>query len=406
MSYRTTPIVLCLGGVFFSGLGGCRSNPEVKEETKKECKFILPQSKENIQDYVEYTGRTAAKESVDVKARVTGFLKQVFFKEGAEVKKDQELFLIDPEPYNAQFEQAQAQVGLYTAQVELTTRTYEQKVATKKKNPDAITDLDLRTSEAQMKEAKAALKAAKASLKIYELNKKFTTVTSPIAGVVGRKNQTPGNVILQDQTLLTTVVSLDPIYVYFDMDAATFARLPQAKTGKTPQTPGTSSSIALEPPVDPAAPAGNQTSLVEGTLDFFNNQFNPATDTLLVRGEFPNSPTTAQRPRLRPGMFVRVKLSIGQPYKALLVPDHAILRKMGKKYVYVADANNRVKEIPVVIGQLQEKGLRVIKGGQLTARDRVIVTRLLEIQPNQEIQPIPRLPDEGAGPEKGDKGTK
>src|SRR6202043_1008484 len=126
-----------------------------------------------------------------------------------------------------------------------------------------------------------------------------------------------------------------------------------------------------------------------GKIDFFNNQFNPATDTLLVRGVFPNPTKKKGVMGLRPGMFVRVKLSIGQPYRALLVPDRAILSKMGKKYVYVAGADNRVKEIPVVIGQPQENGLRVIRGGQLSDKDRVIVTRLLDIQPNQEIRPIP-----------------
>jgi multidrug efflux system membrane fusion protein len=355
---------------------------------------------------VEYTGRTAAKESVDVKARVTGVLKEVLFKEGAMVDRDQKLFLIDPQPYVAQLEQAQAQVGLYEAQVELTTRTYEQKKATKQKNPDAITDLDLRTSEAQMKEAKAALKAAKSSLKIYQLNVDYTTVKSPIKGVAGRKNQTPGNVILQDQTLLTTVVSLDPIYVYFDMDAPTFARFHQAKPGQTPQSPDALGSIVLDLPANPTSSSTDQTSQVSGTLDFFNNQFNPATDTVLVRGVFKNPTKNGRSPQLRPGMFARVNLSIGQPYGALVVPDYAILSKMGKRYVYVVSDNNRVKEIPVVIGQYQDKGLRVIKGGQLTAKDRVIITRLLEIQPNEEIRPIPRLPEEGAAPGKDDKAAR
>jgi multidrug efflux pump subunit AcrA (membrane-fusion protein) len=97
-------------------------------------------------------------------------------------------------------------------------------------------------------------------------------------------------------------------------------------------------------------------------------------------------------------MFVRVKLLIGPVYSALVVPDFAILSKMGKKYVYVADASDRVKEVPVVIGQLQENGLRVIKGGQLTDKDRVIITRLLDIQPKQEIRPIPRAAEEAAPP--------
>jgi membrane fusion protein, multidrug efflux system len=399
MNSQTTAVLLCLSVVCCGGPIGCRPVSEAKSDNKPECSFLYPQSKDTVQDFVEYTGRTAAVAVVDVKARVTGFLKEVRFKEGTRVKKGQELFLIDPEPYIAQYDQAKAQVDLYKAQVELTTRTYEQAQMTKKKNPETFSDLQLRTYAAQMDEAVAGMKAAEATLKIYRINKNYTSVTSPIDGLVGRKNQTPGNVILQDQTLLTTVVSLDQLYVYFDMDAPTYTKFDESTPGKKAQAHGVLGSLFLELPGNPSSPSGDLTSQIEGSIDFFNNQFNPATDTLLVRGVFTNPKKPDGIPRLRPGMFVRVKLPIGQPYKALLVPDRAILSKMGKKYVYVADADNRVKEIPVVIGQPQENGLRVIKGGELTGKDRVIVTRLLDIQPKQEIRPValsPSVPDAAA----------
>jgi membrane fusion protein, multidrug efflux system len=385
MTNRLIARILVLGVLFAVGPIGCGAKPvAAKEDKLTECSFVLPEMKENIQDYVEYTGRTAAKDSVDIKARVTGFLldKQLF-NEGQAVTKGQELFLIDPAPYVAQLEQAQAQLGLYQAQLDLNTKTFLQKQQTRAKNPDTITELDLRTTEAQMKESQAAFEAAKASLKVYELNKKYTTVTSPIDGVVGRRNQTPGNIISQDQTLLTTVVSLSKLFVYFDMDAPTYAQF-----HPDDQKPAAKTPLSLEPPVS----ASTTATLIAGEVDFFNNQFNPATDTLLVRGVFENPTKKEGGSRLRPGMFVRVKVSIGEPYKALVIPDRAILSKMGKKYAYLADENNRVKEIPVVIGQLQEQGLRVIKPGQLKATDRVIVTRLLDIQPNQEIQPVPLQP--------------
>ncbi|OAI49019.1 hypothetical protein AYO44_01050 [Planctomycetaceae bacterium SCGC AG-212-F19] len=388
MTFRVIAHALCLGLVFAVGPFGCGAKVETKDDKKTECSFVLPQSKENLQDYVEYTGRTAAVGSVDIKARVTGFLLDThLFKEGAVVEKGQKLFQIDPKPYDAQLKQAEAQVGLYQAQVELTTATYEQATDLAQKNPKTFSTLQLRTYKAQMVEAQAGLDAAKASMEIYRINKEYTTVTSPIDGVVGRRNQTPGNVIIQDQTLLTTVVSLDKMYVYFDMDAPTYAKFHQGKQETTAKAP-----ISLEPPAGSSSSPGAQTSLVSGDIDFFNNQFNPATDTILVRGVFENAAKKEGGSRLRPGMFVRVKVSIGDPYQALVVPDQAILSKMGKKYVYVADAGNRVKEIPVVIGQLQEQGLRVIKPGQLTATDRVIVTRLLDIQPKQEIQPVPQQP--------------
>jgi multidrug efflux system membrane fusion protein len=418
MTTRVTTPILCLGLVLAVGPIGCRQKPEAKEDKKTECSFVLPQSKENIQEFVEYTGRTAAVASVDIKARVTGFLlgtelpvsgtsavgligspsahgpilpasalvakETPLFNEGDIVHKGQKLFLIDPRPYDAQLKQAEAQVGLYNAQVDLTTATYEQAAAVAKENPKTFSALQLRTYKAQMVEAQAGLDAAKSSLDIFRINKAYTTVTSPIDGVVGRRNQTPGNVIIQDQTLLTTVVSLDRMFVYFDMDAPTYAQFNQGKQDKGAKTP-----ISLELPASSAAAANAPPSPVTGDIDFFNNQFNPATDTILVRGVFENPTKKEGGARMRPGMFVRVKVSIGDPYTALVVPDRAIISKMGKKYVYVADEDNRVKEIPVVIGQLQEQGLRVIKPGELTAKDRVIVTRLLDIQPKQEIVPVP-----------------
>jgi multidrug efflux system membrane fusion protein len=430
MYYRTTAAILCLGVASLGGPAGCGPAPKAKEDEPPECAVRHPEPREGVQDTVEYTGRTAAVKSVDVKARVTGFLKKRLPKEleGQEVRKGQELFLIDPEPYVAQLDQAEAQVGLYKAQVELTKATYKQAQDLKKKTPAALSDLQLRTYKAQWDEAEAGLKAAQSSLKIYRLNKDYTTVRSPIDGVVGRNNQSEGNVILQDQTLLTTVVALDPINVYFDMDAPTYAKYHQTKPGGTPNGKGEGSqagkpdlrrseggtprspngrgAVWLElqgTPTSPPAEAGDGTTEVPGKLDFFNNQFNPATDTILVRAVFPNGKRD-NLPRLKPGMFVRVKLSIGEPYPALLVPDRAIISKMGKKYVYVVDAGDRVKQIPVVIGRPEDPGLRVLplpknKGG-LTAKDRVIVTRLLEVQPGQQIRPVlARPPAPGQPPD-------
>jgi multidrug efflux system membrane fusion protein len=389
MNDRAIAVLVLTALMFAVGLSGCGSKPETRKEEKIQCRVVHPQKRKNIQDFVEYTGRTAAINSVDIKARVTGFLKNIYFKEGTPVTGGKELFLIDPEPYIAQYEQADAQVGIYDAQVKLTTSTYEDATKLAKENPKTFSALQLRTFKANMEVAKAQLKAAKESLKIYKINKDFTTVKSPIDGVVGRINQTLGNVIIQDQTLLTTVVSLERMYVYFDMDAPTFSRFQQPGPGQAAPAPKKKGAISLELPSEQTAVTGAKPTELAGDIDFFNNQFNPATDTILVRGNFPNPAKKNAPPLLRPGMFVRVKLSIGQPYEALLVPDRAIQSKMGKKYVYVADAANRVKEIPVVIGQLQEQGLRVIKSGPLTEKDRVIETRLLEIQPKQEIQPIP-----------------
>jgi multidrug efflux system membrane fusion protein len=400
MNDRTTAVFLCLAAALCGGVTGCGSTPEAKEDKKPECMFVYAQVKDDVQDYVEYTGRTSSRSSVDIKARVTGFLKAVYFKGGTWVEKGQKLYLIDPEPYLAQLEQARAQVKVYEAQVELTSATYEKGKLAVKGNPNTLSDLQVRTFKAQMDEAKATLKAAQAGLKIYELNVKYTTVEAPMDGVVGRNNVSAENVILQDQTLLTTLVSLDPIWVYFDMDAPTYTRFQKAAPGKAAQEAIVGAPVSLELPGAPASLVGSQPARVAGKIDFVNNQFNPATDTVLGRGVFANPKSADRSVQLRPGMFVRLKLSIGQPYKALLLPDRAILSKMGKKYVYTVGPDNRVKEIPVDIGQVQDKGMRVIRGGQLTDEDRVVVTRLLDIQPKQEIRaiPLPPPPGEAAPP--------
>jgi multidrug efflux pump subunit AcrA (membrane-fusion protein) len=200
-------------------------------------------------------------------------------------------------------------------------------------------------------------------------------------------------VIIQDQTLLTTVVSLGRMFVYFDMDAPTYA---QFNLGK--QQGNSKPAIDLELPTIPGITGEEEPRKIKGEVDFFNNQFNPATDTILVRGVFDNpGKTKAGLSRLRPGMFVRVTLWIGDTYTALLVPDKAILSKMGKKYVYVVGNDNVVKEVPVILGQLQGQVYRVIKReidpktkqikpGQLMPEDKVIVTRLLDIQPKQPVE--------------------
>jgi RND family efflux transporter MFP subunit len=405
MTYRTTAVFLALGVALSGGLLGCGPRRGGNGAKPLDCKFVSPQWRDNIKDYAEYTGRTAAVAWSDVKPRVSGMLTKVVFeeKQGTRVKEGDLLFQIDDAPYQAQLKQAEAQTALAKAQMKLTEATYNQADALSKssKTKNLFSKLQLDTLKAQMDEARAAWDAARAAEKIPRLNVGYTKVTSPISGVVGRANLTKGNVVIQDQTLLTTVVNLDEIDVYFDMDAPTFGKF-HKKGAEGPESakpsPGLAGSISLERPTDPATQGDQEPPRIEGKINFFNNQFNPATDTVLVRGRFDNKPRAENATRLRPGMFVRVRLLIGEPYGALLVPDFAIVSKMGRKYVYVAGPDDKVKEVPVVIGQLLDKTWRVIKPqidprthkpqpDQLTARDRVIVDRLLELQPGQPVRP-------------------
>jgi RND family efflux transporter MFP subunit len=358
-------------------MNGCRARPQPQDSSKLPAFAVSQPVKRSVTDYVEYTGRTAAVKAEEIKARVTGYLKDVGFKEGDEVKKDEVLFKIDQRPYKAQYDQAEAQVGLYQSQLKLAKANYARDLELSKKTKGAgVSKQQLDADLAQQEQAEAAVKAAQASLEVYRLNLEYTVVKSPIDGQAGRFNQPIGNLVMQDSTLLTTVQSVDPMYVYFDMDTPSYRKF-QAQMQREADT---QIAVALALQGDEGYPR-------PGTVDFFNNLVNPATDTLLVRGKFPN-PTKATGRDLKPGMFVRVQMPISQPHDALLVIDQAITSIQGRKTLYIVDDTDTVQELPVTIGQLQSDGLRVVKGDGLDMNTRVVVSKLLQVRPKTRIQPV------------------
>ena len=258
------------------------------------------------------------------------------------------------------------------------------------KTPGAISQQDLDAYKAQEEEANAALKAAKASLEVYDLNLAFTQVTSPIDGQVSRYYLTLGNLVNQDQTLLTTVVSLDPMYAYFDMDETTLLRI------KRRINEGSIKLFAKnEVPVFMGL-QGEDGYPHQGTINFVNNQVNPATGSILVRGVFPNPKSSEGIRLLSPGMFVRIRLPIGKAHPALLVIDRAVVSDQGLKNVYVMDAENKVQYRRVTVGMLQDDGLRVILDG-LKPEDWVVVGGLQQIRPRMVIKPE-QIPMPSLGP--------
>lgn len=359
---------------------------------------------QTVTDYGDFTGRANAVESVDIRARVSGFLVQMPFKEGAEVGKGDLLFEVDPRPYKAQLDQAQGQVNLYKAQLELAKANYARDLEVAK-TPGAVSGQQLDQDKAAIDEADAAVKAFQASMEVYNLNLSFTKVTSPIDGQVSRYFLTLGNLVSQDQTLLTTVVSLEPIYVYFDVDEGTLLRARRAinegriqryEQGKIPVYIGLQGETGFPH---------------QGFVNFINNQVNPNTGSISVRGEFPNPKPTKGVRLLSPGMFVRVRLPIGQPYPALLVIDRAIGSDQGKKYVYLVDSQCKIQQRFVSTGALQEDGRRVISEG-LKPDDWVVVGALQQVRPKTEVKtqeiPMPTLgpTEEAESPAAGGAGRK
>ncbi len=397
-------------GLLLAGfLAGCgHKQPQVAPSQPPVIPVSRPVERQ-VTDYVDFTGRTDAVQSVDVRPRVTGYLTQTPFKEGAEVKKGELLFEIDPRPYQAQLDQALAQVDLNKASLRLARATLARDEAVARAVPGGVSPQQLDQDQAMVDEAIARVKAYQASTEVYRLNLSFCQVTSPIDGKVSRYYLTVGNLVNQDQTLLTTVVSLDPTYAYFDMDEPTLLRIREAiNEGK------------IKLPEDGVIPVlmglqGETGYPHLGRINFANNQVNPTTGSLTLRGVFPNPKPrevadvasgvgqvarpsltgllgwAADRIAVSPGtrllsagMFVRIRLPIGTPHPALLVIDRAIGSDQGLKYVCVLGADNTVQYRRVTTGALQPDGLRVISSG-LTPDDWVVVGGLQQVRPGMTI---------------------
>jgi multidrug efflux system membrane fusion protein len=369
-----------------------------------------------VTDYVFYTGRTNAVHSVIIQPRVTGFLVAAPFEEGKEVAEGELLFEIDPSPYKAQLAAATAQVKQSEASLGYAEATNARFKALAEKSPEAVGARELDQYKAQEAQAKANLDFAKANLESATLNLKWTKIYSPIAGRISRYYLTPGNLVNQDVTQMTTVVSMDRMHVYFDMDEPTLLRinrainegkLKSAGTGHsmprfaaslvgTMGTPlgrrDTSFGAALKQvDVGPTAfvelgLAGEEGYPHKGVINFWDNQVNPGTGSISVRGVVENPRPPGGRHLLVPGMFVRVRLPIGEPKDELLVIDRAVTSDQGLKYVYVLDDKNKVVARRVTLGSLQDDGLRVIAQG-LKKEDRVLIGGLQQVRPGMLVQP-------------------
>jgi multidrug efflux system membrane fusion protein len=422
------PKSLLLAALALILAAGCQqSKPQVAPPEAPALPVSHPVERDVI-DYVEFTGRADAVHSVNIIPRVTGYLVKMPFKEGSEVRAGDLLFEIDPRPYQAQFDQARSQVSLNQAQLDLAKKTLARYVDLDRTTPGAVSKQALDQYQAAVVEATARVAAQQKSLEVYRLNKEFTEVVSPINGQVSRYYLTLGNLVNQDQTLLTTVVSLDPIYAYFDVDDHTLQQIRTAINEGRIQSSDTGEDIpiAMQLQGEPGYPHA-------GIINFVNNQVNPTTGSISMRGVFAN-PKPAEIPfqaamtfgclssplgqgpllvlpdllparipvkgtrLLTPGMFVRVRMPISDRHPALLVIDRAILSNQGERYVYVLDKNNKAQERKVTVGALQEDGLRVVYG--LTRDDRVIVGGLQQVRAKMDIKPeeIP-MPALGIQPE-------
>ncbi len=317
---------------------------------------VIEPIERNVTDYAYFTGRTDAVESVEIRARVTGYLVEIDFQSGVDVKKGQRLFKIDPRPYQAELDRLNAQVQLAQARYKLAVADYKRGVEIAK-TPGAISQQDLDNYSARQDQADAEITAAKAAAESASLNLEFTSVISPIDGLAGRNLLTLGNLVQQDTTLLTTVVSEDPVYAYVDVDENTMLRIRRMmREGRIRGvTQGGHMAVQLG-----LADEGNDYPHA-GEVDFVNNRVSPSTGTLQVRGIFPNTRANPDVPRLlRPGMFVRVRLPLGDPHGAILVPEIAVSSDQGDKFVLVVNDQSVVEYRPITLGSREPGGWQVV----------------------------------------------
>ncbi|MCE5267090.1 MAG: efflux RND transporter periplasmic adaptor subunit [Planctomycetaceae bacterium] len=330
-----------------------------------------------VTDYEDFTGHTEAMMSVEIRARVSGYLIEglkdsVPNKEGTEVKKGELLFEIDPRTYQAEKDRAEA--ALTQARAHLERLSKDLKRAQELLPTRSIAQGDYDQIAGDHKEAEAAVQTAQAALDLAKLNLAWTRVYAPCDGRVSRQLIDPGNMVQADQTPLTTIVTLDPIYAYFDLDERTLLQLRRmVRSGKLQSARQAKVPIYLGLADEEGYPH-------EGLIDFADNRLDQMTGTLRLRGVFPNPKRI-----LSPGMFARIRLPVGGPHQALLAPEEALGSDQGQRFLYVVNDKNQVKYRRVEIGSLQGK-LRVITSG-LTEDDRVIVDGLQRVRPGITVQP-------------------
>jgi RND family efflux transporter MFP subunit len=372
-SYITNLVGPALMLASFFAMSGC-APPPVAPSGPTPVSVSYPVERD-VTDHSDLTGRTAAVDSVEVRARVWGYLDKVNFKEGMLVKKGDVLFEIDPRNYKAAL--AQAEGNLASAQAKAIRLGADLKRAEAMLSARAISREDFDKVVGDRGEVVASQAALKAVVDQAKLDLGFTKVLAAVSGRVGRAIVTEGNLIQSGQTggtLLTTLVSVDPMYAYFDVDERTVLRVRQLiREGKAKSARDVAWPVFLGLANEDGYPH-------QGTIDFVDNQVNPKTGTLRLRGVFPN-----QGEPLSPGYFARIRVPIGYPHKALLITDRAIDTDQGQKIVYAVDQENKVVVRPIRLGSLHD-GLRVVEAG-LQPGERVIVNGLQQVRPGLVVEP-------------------
>ena len=359
-------------------LQACASNAEEAPQQPGPMPVtVATPLQQEVVDWDDYVGRFEAVQTVDVRPRSTGYLQAVHFRDGDYVRQGQLLFTIDARPAQAQLDQARAQLaraqaGLANARTELArSRTLAASRAA------SLEEVEQR--QAAVRTAMADIAAANAAIRAQQLNVGFTRVFAPISGRVSERRVDPGNSVTADQTVLTTIVSTDPLHFAFEGSEAALLKYQRQGGGARA---GTAVRIRLQDEAD---------YVHAGTLDFVDTVLNPGAGTIRARAIVQNRDGL-----LRPGMVGRLRLAAAAPYRALLVPDTAIGTDSTRRVVYSVDGEGNMTPRPVELGpRLGE--LRVIRSG-LDPNERIIINGLQRVMPGQKVQPrVAQIPPSGQG---------
>jgi RND family efflux transporter MFP subunit len=327
-----------------------------------------------ISDWDTFTGRFEAVESVKLRPRVSGYIDQVSFSEGKDVKKGDVLFVIDPRPYRVQLERAQGDLARARAQAELSEKELRRTESLLAAHAVSQEEYEQRAS--QRNQLAADLQAARAAADAAQLDLEFTRVIAPIDGRVSRAEVTAGNYVTAGTTVLTSVVSLDPIYVYFEGDEQTYLKYNgQAQRGERPSSREAANPVFVGLANEADFPHS-------GRMNFVDNALNPETGTIRARAVLDNAAH-----QFTPGMLARVKLLGSGEYSATLVPDEAVGTDQDRKFVIVVNAQSVAEYRPVQLGEIAD-GQRIVRSG-VRPGERVIVGGLQRVRPGMQVTPQP-----------------
>lgn len=371
--FRAAVLIGAAPAVF--AFAGCKKQPPAQQHGPLPVNVQTAIEKEVV-EWDEFTGRIDAVESVEIRPRVSGYITEIHFKAGALVEKGDLLFVIDPRPYQADLDRAVANVEQTQAQLKLAEIDFKRTEALRQKNVVSPEEFDQKA--ASLQQAQASVRSAQAAKDSAALNLDFTRITSPISGRVSNESVTVGNLVMAGttDTVLTTVVSVDPFYVYVDADENSVLKYLKMREE------GTRAS-AVDEKIPAFVEMANETGFPhEGYIDFVDNRLDPNTGTQRARGVF-----KTWNPRLAPGFFVRMRIPGAGRYRAVLIDDKVISSQQGVKYVFVVKSDNTVEHRNIETGPIFE-GKRIVKKG-LKDGEKLVSTRLQIVQPGMPVMPVP-----------------